>query len=468
MTELSDPRPLELDRRRLLHRAALIGGVGVAGASLAACASTPRHVSSAPLGAEPRQGILRVGIVGCGGRGSGAALQALRAEDALEENGVRLVAMGDVFPERIESCHAALSAALVEPDEEGNPTRPEALDRLTVDDDARFVGFEAYREVIDRVDVVLLTTPPAFRPAHLEYAVERGVHVFAEKPMAVDAPGVRRVMAAAERARAKQLSMASGFCWRYNVRHRAFFDEVHRGRVGDLHAFYSTYNTAPIYERDREPGWSDVEWMLKNWHHFSFLSGDHLVEQACHSLDKQAWAFRDAPPVHAVAVGGCQTRSGPQKGNTYDHFSITYDYGDGRRGFHMSRQWPNCANENNDYLYGTRGQGVIENWTPRHEVLGDRPWLFEGDGNDMYQTEHDELFAGIRSGNLVHDGEWMAKSTLLAIQGRMAAYTGRLVTWQEALESEERLGPESLAWGHLEVGPEPIPGSQVATEEATS
>ena len=398
--------------------------------------------------------VLRVGLIGCGGRGTGAALQALRAEKGT----VILTAVGDVFADRIEPALAAIRKDLRTADD-GTELPESAAAAVQVQPESCFSGFDAFQHVIDSgIDVVLLATPPHFRPQHLAAAVAAGKHVFCEKPIAVDAPGVRSVLATAALAKEKQVALVSGFCWRYNVRHRAFFEEVHSGALGELQTFYSTYNTGTIGGRPRKEGWSDVEWQLRNWHHFLWLSGDHIVEQAVHSLDKMGWAMRDVPPISAVAVGGRQARTGPESGHIFDHFGVTYEYAGGVKGFHMCRQQDGCSNENDDYLTGTEGRGLIRNWAPLHEISGKRTWRYEGEGNDMYQQEHDELFASIRAGKPINDGEWMAKSTLLAILGRMAAYTGATITWEQALASEERLGPPTYELGALEVGAVPVPG----------
>ena len=389
--------------------------------------------------------MLRVGLVGCGGRGTGAALQALRAEDGT----VVLTAVADMFADRIESSLSGLRQALGE----------EQAGRIQVSPEHTFVGFDACAKLIaSDVDVVLLATPPHFRPAQLSAAIAADKHVFCEKPMAVDAPGVRSVMETVEEARRRRLSLVSGFCWRYNVRHRALFERLHAGALGRVQTVYTTYNASPIYTNPRKGTWSDMEWQLRNWHHFHWLSGDSIVEQACHSLDKMAWAMNDVPPLSCVAVGGRQARRGPESGNVFDHFAVTYEYADGVKGFHMSRQMENCAFENNDYITGERGIATINGWAPLHTIAGPEPWTYEGEGNDMYQQEHDELFAAIRADQPRNDGDWMARSTLLSIMGRMASYTGRVITWDEALASNERLGPAEYALGALDVDPVAVPG----------
>jgi len=402
------------------------------------------------LSAQPRADdpdVLKVGLVGCGGRGTGAAAQALSAENGT----VVLTAVGDAFEKQTEHCLQNLAKHLGEP----------GAGRIQVDPEHRFFGFDAFQKVIDSgVDVVLLATPPYFRPEHLKAAVAAGKHVFCEKPVAVDAPGARSVLEAVEVARAKKLSLVSGFCWRYNVRHRAFYSRVLGGALGKIRAVYSTYNTGPLRTVERQPQWSEMEFQLRNWQHMDWLSGDHITEQAIHSLDKQAWVMGDVPPLRATAVGGRQARFGEGTGNIFDHFGVTFDYADGVRAFHMCRQIANCTNDNNDWIYGEKGNGTVLGWSNVHEITGENAWEYEGEGNDMYQQEHDELFASIRSGRPRNDGRFMTTSTMLAIMARMAAYTGQTISWEQALDSTERLGPKSLEWGPVELAPVPIPGQK--------
>lgn len=388
--------------------------------------------------------VLKVGLVGCGGRGSGAALQAMQAE----EGTVVLTAMADIFPERIEQKLQLMRDDLME-----------LSDRVQVDEDHKFVGFDAYKKVMESdVDVVILTTPPHFRPAHIEAAVAAGKHIFAEKPCAVDAPGVRRVLESAKRAKAQNTALMSGFCWRYKFGVREVYSRIQAGEIGELRAVYSTYNAGVLGKSVRKEGWSDMEWQLRNWWHFLWLSGDHIAEQACHSLDKMAYAFGDVSPLSCVAVGGRQARTGAESGNVYDHFGVTYDYPNGAKGFHMSRQIAGCNNDNSDWAWGEKANATIDCWGNRHRFEGQVNWTYDGPDNNMYQTEHDELFASIRAGKPVNDGTWFAHSSLLAIMGRMAAYTGQRVTWDEAMNSKQVLGPKSYDWGQLGMNDVPTPG----------
>ena len=456
-TTMKSELPHSSNAARGLTRRSLLVGSAAALPVLGGCASSrPREQDLFFTATREKQPTaLRIGLVGCGGRGTGAAFQALSAENG----SVVLHAIGNVFADRLDPCIANLESALVEAHGE------EARARVDVPAERRFGGFDAYKQVIDSgVDVVLLATPPGFRPLHLDYAVKAGKHVFCEKPMAVDGPGLRSVMASAALAKQQGSSLTSGFCWRYNFAHRAFFAELQSGALGDIHAVYTNYLTGPIGKARRDPQWSEMEFQLRTWHYHAWLSGDHVVEQAVHSIDKQAWAFGDRLPVCVDAVGGRATGLGADSGDIFDHFGATFDYGDGVKAFHNARQWPNSHGENHDYVWGTRGHGVIENWTPKHQIVtgsgaNRSEWLYQGAQNDMYQQEHDELFAAIRAGRPTYDGDWMATSTLLALMVREAAYTGRRVTPQQILESEEVLAPSEMVMGDVIVRSIPVPGS---------
>lgn len=420
----------------------------VAGAALAAAGASASARAVARLANVAGSDALRVGVIGCGGRGTGAAVQALRADQ-----GAVLTAMGDLFPERLTRCLEAVAGEI----------GPDGSARIDVPEERRFIGFDAYRSVIDSgVDVVLLTSYPAFRPAHLHAAVEAGKHVFAEKPLAVDAPGVRSVLASARAAADRGLAMVVGFCWRYNDGMRATFERVLGGAIGRVRAVHTTYHTGTLGRRPRLPEWTDVEFMLRNWWHFTWLSGDHVVEQAVHSIDRLSWAMGDEPPARVACLGGRAARHGPESGNVYDHFAAVYEYADGRRAFHTTRQIDNCPHDNTDYVYGTTGSCTINGWAPTYSVrdlTGAETWAYDGPGDrDMYQTEHDELFASIRSGAPINDGFGGARSTLMAIMARMAAYTGQTITWEQAMESKESLVPDAPGFGTMPTPAVAVPG----------
>lgn len=379
---------------------------------------------------KPNSDTLKVGLIGCGGRGTGAASQALTAD-----NNTVLTYMADIFPDRMMKSIEALKQVHGE--------------RVSVTPENQFIGFDAYKKVMETdVDVVILTTPPSFRPDHLMAAVNAGKHVFSEKPVAVDAPGVRKVLDAARIAKEKSLSLMSGFCWRYDFPKRETFSRLLNGDIGEIMSIYNTYNTGDVWSMPREEKWSDLEFVLRNWVYYSWLSGDHIIEQAVHSIDMMSWAFGDKMPVKATGTGGRQRRVEDIYGNVFDHFAVVYEYENGAKGFHFSRQQKDCSRSYALDIAGTNGSCLVDCIRQRHEIRGPKKWRYEGEKNDMYQTEHDELFAAIRKGTPVNDGEWMANSTMLGVLGRMVAYTGQTITWEEALNSQEILGPaiDEFSW----------------------
>jgi predicted dehydrogenase len=388
---------------------------------------------------------LKVGLIGCGGRGTGAASQALNAD-----KNVVLSAVGDILESQARNSLSSLR---------GDPALKE---RITVTPDTTFIGLDAYQKVLaSGVDVVLLATPPGFRPLHLKAAVDAGKHIFCEKPMATDVPGLRSVLASGAAAKEKKLALVAGFCWRHDEACREFYQRIHDGQLGEVRAVYATYLTGPVKPMPpadtRPAGMSDVEWQLRNWYNFVWLSGDGLVEQACHSIDKIAWAMNGALPIKAVASGGRQIPN--HEGNIYDHIDVFFEYENGVRAFMAQRQISNCYSDNSDYVIGSTGVGT-GGWNAP-TIRGAKPWRFKGPnpGAHMYQNEHNELFASIRSGNVINDGEWMAHSTLMALMGRTAAYTGTELTWDQILKSEDKLVPDDLKWdGSLPIRPMAVPG----------
>jgi myo-inositol 2-dehydrogenase/D-chiro-inositol 1-dehydrogenase len=378
---------------------------------------------AAPLYGSNKSTI-KVGLIGCGGRGTGAALQALQADPD-----VIITALGDAFEDRLEEAYVALVNV--------------AKDRVKVNKENKFVGFDAYRKVIaSGVDVVLLATPPAFRPDHLTAAIDANKHVFCEKPVAVDAPGVRKVLAAAKKAKEKNLSLLSGFCFRYDLSNRATFGKILQGDIGQIRTVSTFRNGGELWTKPRQPGWTDMTNYMRNWYYYNWLSGDFIVEQAVHSLDMMSWAMGDKMPVKATGTGGRQVRVDDIYGNIYDHFAIEFDYGNGVKGYHFTRQQAGTSNRNSVEVMGTDGNALMSIGRS-HEITGKNPWKYSGPKNNMYQTEHDEFFASIRNGKPMNDGEWMANSTMLAIWGRMAGYTGQSITWEQAINSNETLGPKT-------------------------
>jgi myo-inositol 2-dehydrogenase / D-chiro-inositol 1-dehydrogenase len=420
-----------------IHRRDFLKSTAATASTLALANASPVHATSGD--------ILKVGLVGCGGRGTGAAEQALQADP-----NVKLWAVGDAFRNRLDSSMATLR-------------RREALrDKIDAPVDRQFVGFNAYQDVINSgVDVVLLATPPHFRPMHLKAAVNANKHVFVEKPVAVDGPGCRTILASCEEARRRNLSIVSGLCYRYDPPKREIMRRIHDGAIGQIVALHTTYNTGATGQRqERQEGWSDMEWQMRNWYYFTWLSGDHNVEQHVHSLDKMAWAMGDQYPVRAVGIGGRQVRT--DIGNIFDHHCVVYEFANGVRCHSYCRQMPGCANEVSDFVTGTTGIAVL-NGTNReqHRIFNlqrTETWRYAGPTPSMYQVEHNELFASIRNGKPINNGEYMTKSTLMGIMGRMATYTGKQITWQQAQNSQEDLSPPRYDWGPLPVPPVARPG----------
>lgn len=385
-----------------------------------------------------------MGLIGCGGRGTGAAEQACNAGEE-----VRLTALADLFPDRLREKKAYLKDALGE--------------KFQVKDEHCFTGFDGYKHLIDSgVDVVLLATPPHFRPAQLAYAVEKGKHAFVEKPVAVDAPGVRSVLATCEKAREKKLSIVSGLCWRYDDGMKETMARVHEGLVGDIIALQCTYNVGGLWHRSlkekEQKGWGDMEWQIRNWLYFTWLSGDHNVEQHIHSLDKMAWAMKDEYPVRCYGVGGRQARIAPDFGHIYDHHAVVYEFANGVRCFSMCRQQPGTAPDVSDHIFGSLGTCS----TMEYRIKGKNNWEFPRTRRrrgDMYQNEQDALFGSIRAGNPINNGDYMCKSTLMAIMGRMATYTGQIITWDMAMNSKEDLTPPTYDLkAKMDIPPVAIPG----------
>jgi myo-inositol 2-dehydrogenase / D-chiro-inositol 1-dehydrogenase len=396
------------------------------------------------ISAQTVTNAIKIGLVGAGGRGTGAAGQALSADPNNE-----LTAVADIDESIVE-----LSAKRLKGSQRFG-------ERVKIDH--AFFGLDAYDKVINSgVDVVLLATPPGFRPQHLTAAVNASKHVFCEKPCATDSPGVREVIAAQKLAQTKNLALVAGFCWRYNNMIQDAVQQVRKGAIGRLVAHYSTYYTNPVKpmppESARPAGMSDIEWQIRNWYNFTWLCGDSLVEQAVHNSDKIMWLVNDQPPISAVGVGG---RAVPANGgNIFDHFAINYLFPNGYRVFLANRQSTGCYNATHDYVMGTDGTLLLGSGPARIEgVDGKVKWQFEGEAYDMYQREHDVLFASIRSGKPKNDDFNLATSSLLSIMGRQAAYSGQQITWEQSLNSEVSLVPKPVDWkGAHEVPPLAQPG----------
>ncbi len=419
--ETEKPRP---SRRDFLKRSA-VAAVGGAFAS--------RWGELPPVHAAGSD-MIKVGLIGCGQRGTGAAEDALKAA-----HGVKLVAMGDVFKDHLEASLEILK---------------KLGDKVDVPPERQFIGFGAFEKVLaSDVNYVILATPPGFRPWHLKASIEAGKHIFAEKPVAVDGPGIRTVLQANEEAKAKGIAIGVGTQRRHQTGYLETLKRIHDGDLGQIFAARVYWNQGPIWVHPKQEGWSDMEWQLRNWYYFTWICGDHIVEQHIHNLDVANWAV-GAHPIRAVGMGGRQVRTGPEYGNIYDHFAIDYEYENGARMMSMCRQIPGCENSVSEALTGTKGFCQAN----KYIITGDKTWQYSGKNNLPYVQEHTDLIAAIRAGKPYNELKDCAESTLTAIMGRMAAYTGQAVTWDQALNSEENLMPTKLEWGALAVAPVAMPG----------
>jgi predicted dehydrogenase len=413
-----------------------------AGAASAAAAATLSSFANVHAGGQ--ENVIRIGLIGCGGRGSGAVEQCLRAS-----NNVRLVALGDAFRDRLDGCLNRLAR------------NAQLSQRVDVPAERCFVGLNAYRDVINHCDLVLLATPPGFRPKHIEAAVAAGKHIFTEKPVAVDGPGIRRVLAAYEQANRRRLAIVAGTQRRYQTSYLESMRRLHGGDIGAITSARCYWNQGGLWHTNRAPGMTDLQWQIRNWLYFTWLSGDHIVEQHVHNLDVVNWALsgdRNEPahPTRAVGMGGRQVRTGAEFGHIFDHFAIDYEYPNNVHVLSMCRQIDGCEGNVSEAIIGTRGK-----WTSQgHVITGERPWRFgRGQDNEPYQQEHVALIESIRNGRPINDLQKVAYSTLTAIMGRMSAYTGRAVTWEQALNSNENLFPSHMAWDMtLAVAPVAVPG----------
>jgi predicted dehydrogenase len=397
---------------------------------------------AATLTAVPRMAhasgndILKVGLVGCGGRGSGAAVNAMNAED-----NVQLTALADLFPDKIEGAYTRLQKQLG--------------DKFQVSKDGCFTGFDAYKQLIDAdVDVVLLCTSPHYRPLHLRAAIDAGKHVFCEKPVAVDPPGVKSILETTELADQRGINIVSGLCWRYDFGVRETIGRIKDGAIGDIIAIHENYLTGELKHWGRQPEWSEMEYQNRNWMYFTWLSGDHICEQFVHSLDKAMWIMDEQPPEKAFGLGGRQKRTDPKWGHIYDHHAVCYEWSNGVKVFAYTRQMNGCYPDVEDYVCGTKGRAQV--LIKRQSGLINGEPVFRGKKPSMYDQEHKELFESIRKGTPINNGRYMALSTAMAILGREACYTGQQITWDDMLKSETRLGPTEYKWG------DDVPPSNVA------
>jgi predicted dehydrogenase len=373
---------------------------------------------------------IKVAVIGCGGRGTGAAMQALSTKQ-----NVKLVAMADAFRDRLDSAYKALTDG-----DEGN-----VKDKVAVTEETKFVGFDAYKKVIPMADVVIIATPPGFRPIHFEEAINQGKHVFMEKPLATDPAGVKKVLEVAEVAKKKKLNVVVGLQRHYQTSYRELYKRVQDGMIGDITSGQVYWNSDGVWVRPRKPGQTEMEYQMRNWYYFNWLCGDHITEQHIHNLDVMNW-FKGDYPVKAQGMGGRQVRTGKEFGEIYDHHYVEYQYADGSIMNSQCRHIKGTYAIVDEILVGTKG--VVK--CGAAEITSKGKSLFKFDKakeNEPYQNEHDELFAAIAKGEYKFaDTENGAKSTLTSIIGRMATYSGQVIDWDKTLNSGISIQPAKYAW----------------------
>jgi myo-inositol 2-dehydrogenase / D-chiro-inositol 1-dehydrogenase len=369
---------------------------------------------------------IKVALVGCGGRGSGAAQQALSTA-----GNVKLVAMADAFSDRLNSSYKELAA--------------KNSAKMEVTEDRKFVGFDAYKEAIKLADLVILATPPGFRPIHFEEAVRQGKNIFMEKPVAVDGSGVRRVLAAAEEAKKKNLKVGVGLQRHHQLGYIETIKRLQDGAIGDIVASRCYWNDGGVWVKDRIPGETEMQYQMRNWYYFVWLGGDHICEQHIHNLDVINWV-KNSYPVRCHGMGGRQVRTGKQYGEIFDHHAVEFEYADGARNFSQCRHIRGCWSNVSEHVIGTKGTCDVGG----HTITGANAWRLSREererGKDAYQQEHDDLFAAIRNDKPYNEAYNGAMSSLTAIMGRMATYSGKIIEAKEVLESAHALVPSSYDW----------------------
>ena len=413
---MSKPHPSPTSTRRSLVKSSSLAAAGLGFSSPALALPSGRARGDEPL---------RIALVGCGNRGTGAISQALSTAGP-----VKLVAMADAFEDRLQR---ALKSTLEE--------HPEMVD---VPEERQFTGFDAAQKAMDAgVDVVILTTPPGFRPMHFEYAVSKGLHVFMEKPVATDAPGIRQVLAAAEESRRKGLKVGVGLQRHHDSGYQETMRRVQEGAIGDVLLMRCYWNSAGVWTYQRKQDMTEMEYQMRNWYYFTWICGDHIVEQHIHNLDVCNW-LKGGPPVKAQGVGGRQVRVGPDTGEIFDHHMVEYTYADGTKMLSECRHQPQTFGSVSEHAHVSKGTAQFNRYTIS-TTDGDK-WRYREESENPYQVEHDQLFAAIRSGADHNEAEYGATSTMTAIMGRMATYSGKQVTWDGAIASDTDLLPESFAW----------------------
>ncbi|MBM3998915.1 MAG: Gfo/Idh/MocA family oxidoreductase [Planctomycetes bacterium] len=400
-------------RREFMRRSSILLASGAVAGSVAGQVDIARAAHA--FGSDS----IKVGLIGCGGRGTGAAVQALNTTGGE----VKLVAMADAFADRIGSAIRSIKG--------------EHPDKFDVPKERQFSGFDAYQQLLQTdIDLVLLATPPGFRPLHFEAAIKAGKNVFMEKPVAVDAPGVRRVLAATEEAKQKNLAVAVGLQRRHEVAYREIIGKLQEGAIGRILLTRAYWNGAGVWVNPRQANQTELEYQMRNWYYFNWLCGDHIDEQHIHNIDVINWLM-NAYPTEANGMGGRQVRTAVEYGEIYDHHFVEFTYGDGSKMFSQCRHIENCWNSVSEHAHGTEGEADISGgkiYDPKGKLV----WKTDGKRNG-HQEEHHDLFADLRRGVIPNEGEYGAKSTMTSILGRMATYSGKRVTWDEAIKSELKL-----------------------------
>lgn len=351
--------------------------------------------------------VLRVGMVGCGGRNTGAAAQALTAD-----KGTRLVAMGDIFMDRVRGKREVLKAQM--------------RDQVQVPDSACFAGFDAYKRVIELSDVVLIANGAKFHPLHAMAAIRAGKHVFVEKPHGVDPYGVRVMQAACDLAKEKGLSVVSGLHSRHHAGYEETVRRIQDGQIGDVISLEENFLRAPYGVTDRAPHLSELEWQCSTQYHFRWISGDDVPQSLVHNMDRASWVLGNAVPIKCHGMGGRSSMTEPIYGDVFDHHSVVYEFPGGKRVYALCRTTTGCYDESSSLVFGTKGRASLL----ACRIWGEKNWRWEGQC-DPYQIEHDRLFAGIRSGKPVNHGDYMARSTMITVMGQISCYTGKEITWEE-------------------------------------
>ena len=391
--------------------------------------------------------VIRVGVIGCGGRGTGAALDVMRSSD-----GVEVVALGDLVPDRLEQCRAAIAKTI------GSNAGLQAKYKVT--EDKCFSGFDAFQKVLATdINYVILASPPGFRPAHLAAAVAAGKNIFTEKPVAVDSAGIRSVLETHKLAAQKGLGIGAGTQRRHQAEYLPAIKRIHDGAIGDVLSGQVFWNQGGLWNQARQSSWSDAEWQIRNWLYFTWLSGDHIVEQHVHNIDVANWVL-NAHPIKATGVGGRQWRTDPKYGHIFDHFGIDFEYASGARIMSMCRQIDRTAGRVAEDFIGSKGRAMLAD-RALSRIVGQNAWTLEKPATPFvspYVQEHTDLIASIRSGKPYNELQQVAESTLTAIMGREAAYTGQEITWEQILNADLDLTPPNLAFGPLQVPAVPMPG----------